>query len=62
MCDRALLAISSAKDTDKKISYYNDSLRGNILFTQQLNEEAVDAMRNGQIQIYLQPQVEVMAL
>ena len=59
MCDRALLAISSAKDTDKKVSYYNDSLRGNILFTQQLNEEAVDAMRNGQIQIYLQPQVDI---
>lgn len=60
MCDRALLAIGSIKDdTNKKIAYYNESLRGNVFFSQKLKEEAAEAIRLEQIQIYLQPQIDI---
>ncbi|MGN0353338.1 MAG: EAL domain-containing protein [Roseburia sp.] len=58
MCDRALLAIATIKDDyQKKIAYYNDTIRNNVLAEQKLTGQAIEAMHTGQIQIYLQPQV-----
>lgn len=58
MCDRALLAIRKIKDDyHKKLAYYDDNLRYHALSEQKLTEDALHAMENGQIQIYLQPQV-----
>ncbi len=59
MCDRALLALETIKDDyQKKIAYYNEELRNNVLSEQRLTGEAANAMNSGQIQIYLQPQVD----
>lgn len=58
MCDRALLAIATIKDDyQKKVAYYNDTIRSNVLSEQTLSGQAIEAMQKGQIQIYLQPQV-----
>ncbi len=58
MCDRARMAINSIKgDYSKRIAYYDNVLRDNILREQELISSIDDAIENGQIQMYLQPQM-----
>ena len=58
MCDRARMAIATIKgDYHKRVAYYDDVLRENIRYEQELISELDDAIREGQLKMYLQPQV-----
>ncbi len=58
MCDRARMAIEAIKnDYHKRVSHYNTALRDNIMHEQELISDLSDAMEQGQIQMYLQPQM-----
>jgi len=58
MCDRAFLALRSIKNDYKNtISYYNDRLRLEVLKMQMLMNELPEALKSGQLVMYLQPQV-----
>lgn len=58
MCDRAFMAIGTIKgNIQKKIAYYDDTLREIALREKELSGELGEALETGQIQIYLQPQV-----
>lgn len=60
MCDRALMAINSVKENiQKKIAYYDESLRDTILKEQKLTKDLSDALIDEQIEIFLQPQMTV---
>lgn len=57
MCDRALLALRSIKGNyTRRVAYYDDSMREELLDTQQLIYEMEDALANNQFTVYLQPQ------
>lgn len=57
MCDRARLAIATIKgDYNKRVAYYDNSLRDRILHEQELISDLKDAIQNRQLQMYLQPQ------
>lgn len=57
MCDRARMAIATVKgEYNKRVAYYNDSIRDNILHEQELISGLNDAIHMGQLQMYLQPQ------
>ncbi len=59
MCDRARMAISMIKgDYHKKVAYYDNVLRDNILHEQELIGELNTAIVEKQLQMYLQPQME----
>ena len=59
MCDRALMAIAEIKENSQKnIEYYGEQLRDDLLKEQELSGALEHAMASGQIQIYLQPQVD----
>ena len=59
MCDRALMAISEIRDNNQKtLAYYGEQLRDNLLKEQELSAALEKAINTGQIQIYLQPQVD----
>lgn len=59
MCDRALMAISEIKENNQKtVGYYGEQLRDNLLKEQELSGALEHAIKAGQIQIYLQPQVD----
>jgi EAL domain-containing protein (putative c-di-GMP-specific phosphodiesterase class I) len=58
MCDRAFMAIKTIKDSyDKKVAYYDDALRSNMLTEQEMSSELDFAMSDQQFMIYLQPQI-----
>ena len=58
MCDRALLAVRSIKGNfQKRIAYYDDSLRNRLVEEQQLIGEVVDALDGKQFEVYFQPQI-----
>ncbi len=58
MCDRARLAITSIKgDYHTLVAYYDDALRDNILYEQELISQLQIAIQEGQLQMYLQPQM-----
>lgn len=58
MCDRALMAIRTIKDNyHQKVAYYTEEMRNGILKEQELCSELETALKEGQIQIYLQPQI-----
>ena len=60
MCDRARMAISTIKgDYHKRIGYYNEKLRSEILREQELVRDFDKALESGQIQMFLQPQMSV---
>lgn len=60
MCDRARMAIASVKgDYHKRVAYYNETLRENILREQELIADLEVAVSEGQFQMYLQPQVSM---
>ena len=58
MCDRARMAISKIKgDYHKRIAYYDEVLRENILHEQELIADLDKAISEEQLQMYLQPQM-----
>lgn len=58
MCDRARMAIASIKDDyHKRVAYYNDTLRNEILHEQELIADLETAIEQEQFKMYLQPQV-----
>lgn len=58
MCDRAFMAVNTIKGSyDERIAYYDEALRDTVIEEQELTAELGDAMENGEIQMYLQPQV-----
>ena len=58
MCDRAFLALRTIKNDYKAaVAYYDDTLRLEVLRMQMLMNELPLALKSGQIQMYLQPQV-----
>lgn len=57
MCDRARLAIATIKGNfDRRVAYYDTSIRDNILHEQELISSLGDAIRDRQLQMFLQPQ------
>lgn len=59
MCDRARMAITSIKGSfHKRVAYYNDTLRDNIMHEQELITDLDRAIENGEIKMYLQPQMD----
>lgn len=59
MCDRAFLALKTiADDYKNSFGYYDDSLRLDVLKMQLLMNELPLALKNGQVKMYLQPQVK----
>lgn len=58
MCDRARVAISTIKgEFHKRVAYYDNRLRDNILYRQELISELEGALEQGQFAMYLQPQM-----
>jgi|GEM_PF-313197 len=57
MCDRALLALRSIKNShQQRIAYYDESLREKLLEEQQLIRDMSAALKQEQFQLYFQPQ------
>lgn len=57
MCDRVLLALRSIKGSyQKRYAFYDERLRREMLFEQQIVNEMSTALEEKQFQIYLQPQ------
>jgi diguanylate cyclase (GGDEF)-like protein len=58
MCDRAMLAIASIKgDYQKQVAYYDEKLRNTVVREQELAAGLDRAIREGEIEMYIQPQV-----
>lgn len=58
MCDRARMAIASIKgDYHKRIAYYDNALRDNIMLEQELISDLGAAIAQEQFKMYLQPQM-----
>lgn len=58
MCDRARMAISSIKgDYHKRVAYYDNALRDNIMLEQELISDLGAAISEEQFKMYLQPQM-----
>lgn len=57
MCDRALMALKSIKgDYVKRVAYYDEEMRSNLIEAQQIATEMESALHEGQFVVYLQPQ------
>ncbi len=60
MCDRALLALETVKgDYQKMVAYYDEKLRYSVLLEQELAAGLDRAIREGEIVLYVQPQITV---
>ena len=58
MCDRARMAITSIKgDYSRLTAYYDEKLRDNIMYEQELISELNNALNEGQFRMFLQPQM-----
>lgn len=58
MCDRAMLAIQSIKDSyQSMVAYYDENLRDSYINEQKVIGEFEQAIRNGQFHAYIQPQI-----
>ena len=58
MCDRAFLALDTIKkDYKNTLAFYDNTLRLEVLQMQILMNELPQALKSGQLQMYLQPQV-----
>jgi len=58
MCDRARMAIATIKgDYHKRVAYYDETIRDNILHEQELIADLPDAIAQEQLKMYLQPQM-----
>lgn len=61
MCDRALMAIKKNRaNYQNKIAYYDAVLRDDLLKEQVLTKDLKKAIEEGQLKMYLQPQVSVI--
>ncbi len=59
MCDRALLAVNTLKNSyTTLIAHYDSSLRDKIVREQQIIGSLQEALKNGEFQIYIQPQIQ----
>ncbi|HAK69149.1 MAG TPA: hypothetical protein DCM57_05760 [Treponema sp.] len=59
MFDRALIAIDSIKNSgDAKIAYYDEEMRQEMVWEQQIVTEFSNAIASRQFEIYLQPQAD----
>lgn len=59
MCDRAMLVISQIKEEYKKtLGYYDESLKNQLLLEQEMNSKLDEAIKNEEIRIFIQPQVD----
>lgn len=57
MCGRARMALNTIKDNRKqKVAYYDEALRDNIIYEQELTKDLIRAVEEEQLQMYLQPQ------
>ncbi len=60
MCDRARMAITKIKGNyHERIAYYDDVLREDVLHEQELITDLETALKEEQMQMYLQPQISV---
>ena len=60
MCDRAMLALGTIKgDYQKQVAYYDEKLRYQVLEEQELAAGLDRAIREGEIELYIQPQITV---
>lgn len=60
MCDRAMLALGTIKgDYQKQVAYYDEKLRYNLMQEQELAAGLDRAIREGEIELYIQPQITV---
>lgn len=60
MCDRALMAIKENRaNYQNKIAYYDADMRDGMLKEQELTSDLKQAIEEGQLQMYLQPQISV---
>lgn len=58
MCDRALMALDTIKgDFQKRIAYYDEQIRYSVLQEQELAAGLDRAIREGEIELYIQPQI-----
>lgn len=61
MCGRARMALNTIKgDRKRKVAYYDNVLRDNILDEQELSKDLEMAIEKGQLEMYLQPQATVV--
>ncbi len=59
MCDRALLALRSTKDSySTRFAWYDDSIRRTMIEEQEIVNETETALKSGQFVVYLQPQYD----
>lgn len=59
MCDRARMAIATIKgDYHKRVAYYDNKIRDNILHEQELISGLSDAISQKQLKMFLQPQMD----
>lgn len=62
MCDRALIAITQVKGQyAKEISFYDDSLRKQLLLEQWITDEMEHALKEEQFQVYFQPKYDTFS-
>lgn len=60
MCDRAVLAACSIKGFfDKRIAFYDDSIRKKMIMEQNIIDTMTEALEREDFQVYLQPKVEI---
>lgn len=60
MCDRARLALESVKGSyDRHMGIYNDKIREDLILNQQILNSMETALKENQIQIYLQPKYDM---
>lgn len=60
MCDRAMFALETIKgDYQKLVAYYDETLRHHVLEEQELAMGLDRAIRDGEIELYVQPQITV---
>lgn len=61
MCDRALLALRTIKDSCiKNHAFYENNLRATLLQKQEITGQMEKALKEGQFEIYLQPKVHLV--
>lgn len=60
MCDRAMFALETIKgDYQKLVAYYDETLRHHVLEEQELSMGLDRAIHDGEIELYVQPQITV---
>ena len=62
MCDKAALAIDSIKgNTQETVAYYNEEMLENALQRKKVVDEFEEALKSGEFQMYLQPQISAVS-